>query len=228
MKRFYIYLLAFLLPVCCFAQETVVIKRKLTAGVKERISVLKSDNVTKQGLYQAIFDNKTALASGNYTNNIKTGVWNFYDTRNNIIQRFNYTTNSLIYEAPEDSTSNCRYVVDRNVSDTDHTTKPIIRGDRFYGYINYLRLFRLPPDMHNIDNEAVVTTIELLVSPGGRLADYVVHFQAQNYDRKVGFNIDYLSDEDKTFIPATINSEPIACRIFIHCFLTSGGDLSLY
>lgn len=228
MKRFYIYLLAFLLPVCCLAQETVIIKRKLTNGVKERISVLKSDNVTKQGLYQALLDNKTALASGNYTSNKKTGIWNFYDTRNNIIQRFNCTTNKLVYEAPEDSTSNCHYVVDRTVSDTDHTTKPVIRGGRYYGYINYLRLFRLPTDMRNIDNEAVTTTIELLVSPGGRLADYVVHFQAPNYDRKVGFNIDFLSDEDKTFIPATINGEPIACRIFIRCLLTSSGDLDLY
>jgi hypothetical protein len=227
-KRFYIYLLAFLLPVCCLAQETVIIKRKLTNGVKERISVLKSDNVTKQGLYQALLDNKTALASGNYTSNKKTGIWNFYDTRNNIIQRFNCTTNKLVYEAPEDSTSNCHYVVDRTVSDTDHTTKPVIRGGRYYGYINYLRLFRLPTDMRNIDNEAVTTTIELLVSPGGRLADYVVHFQAPNYDRKVGFNIDFLSDEDKTFIPATINGEPIACRIFIRCLLTSSGDLDLY
>jgi hypothetical protein len=227
-KHFYIYLLAFLLPVCCLAQETVIIKRKLTNGVKERFSVLKSDNVTKQGLYQALLDNKTALASGNYTNNVKTGIWNFYDTKNNIIQRFNYTTNTLVYEAPEDSTSNCHYVVDRTVSGTDHTTKPVIRGDRYYGYINYLRLFRLPTDMRNIDNEAVTTTIELLVSPGGRLADYVVHFQAPNYDRKVGFNIAFLSDEDKTFIPATINGEPIACRIFIRCYLTSGGDLDLY
>ena len=228
MKRFSIYILAFLLPVCCLAQETVIIKRKLIPGVKERISVLKSDNVTKQGLYQALLDDKRALAVGNYASNKKTGIWNFYDTRNNLIQRFNYTTNTLVYEAPEDSTTNCHYVVDRTLSDTDHTTKPIIRGGRYYGYINYLRLFRLPNDMRNIDNEAVTTTIELLVSPGGRLADYVVHFQAPNYDRKVGFNIDFLSDEDKTFIPATINGEPIACRIFVRCFLTSGGDLDLY
>lgn len=228
MKRFYTYLLAFLLPLSCLAQETVIIKRKLTAGVKERISVLKSDNVTKQGLYQALLDSKTVLASGSYTNNKKTGIWNFFDTKNTVIQRFNYTTNTLLYEAPEDSTTNCRYVVDRAVRDTDHTTKPVIIGGRFYGYINYLRLFRLPPDMHDINNEVVVPTIELLVSPGGRLAEYIVHFQAQNYDRKVGFNIDYLNEEDKTFIPATINGEPITCRIFIRCYLTSGGDLELY
>ncbi|WCT10894.1 hypothetical protein [Mucilaginibacter jinjuensis] len=228
MKRFYIYLLAFLLPVCCLAQETVIIKRKLTNAVKERVSVLKSDNVTKQGLYQALWDSKTVLANGSYTKNVKTGIWNFYDTKNNVIQRFNYTTNTLLYEAPEDSATNCRYVVDHTVRDTDRTTKPIVIGGRFFGYINYLRLFRLPPDMRNINNEVVVPTIELLVSPGGRLAEYIVHFQAENYDRKVGFNIDYLSDEDKTFIPATINGEPIACRIFIRCFLTSGGDLDLF
>lgn len=228
MKRFYIYLLAFLLPVCCLAQETVIINRKLTNNIKERFSVLKSDNVTKQGVYQALLDDKRALAIGSYTNNVKTGIWNFYGTKNNLLQRFNYTTNTLVYEAPEDSTSNCRYVVDRTVGDTDHTTKPVIRGDRYYGYVNYLRLFRLPPDMQDIDNEAVSTTIELLVSPGGRLADYVVHFQAPNYDRKVGFNIDFLGDEDKTFIPATINGEPIACRVFIRSYLTRAGDLNLF
>ncbi|OKS85555.1 hypothetical protein [Mucilaginibacter polytrichastri] len=228
MKRLYIYLLAFLLPVCSLAQETVIIKRKLTGDVKEHVSVLKSDNKIREGLYQAIIGSKNALASGKYTNNVKTGVWSFYDTGNHLVQRFNYTTNTLLYEAPEDTTSNCRYLVDRTLSDTDHTTKPVIRGGRFYGYIPYLKLFRLPPDMRDINTEVVVTTIELLVSPGGRLADYVVHFQAQNYDRKVSFNIDLLSEEDKTFVPATINGEPISCRIFIRCFLTAGGDLDLY
>jgi hypothetical protein len=227
-KLFYTYLLAFLLPVCCLAQETVIIKRKLIGGVKEHISVLKTDNNIKQGLYQALLGSKNALASGDYTNNVKTGIWNFYDTGNRLIQRFNYTTKTLLYEAPEDSTTNCRYVVDRDIKDSDRTTKPVVIGGRYFGYIPYLMLFRLPPDMHDINTEVVAPTIELLISPGGRLADYVVHFQAQNYDRKVSFNIDLLSDENKTFIPATINGEPISCRIFIRCFLNSSGELDLY
>ncbi|NCD69899.1 toxin-antitoxin system YwqK family antitoxin [Mucilaginibacter agri] len=230
MKHIFIYLFAFSLPLFCSAQETVVIKSKLPSGVKERITVLKSDNSIREGLYQALIDNKTALAIGRYSNNKKTGYWNFYDTANHLLQRYNYTTQTLTYEAPEDSTSNCKYIVDKLLTDTDHTTKPVIIGDRFYGFLNYAGLFRLPKDMQGIDNEAVIVTMELLVSPGGRLADYVVHFRApvNNYDRKVRLNIDLLSEEDKTFIPATVNGQPIACQIFIRCFLDVRGELNLY
>ncbi len=215
-----------LLAAQAFAQETEVKKNRLTDAVTERITVLKSDRITRQGLYQAFTGSKNnALAVGRYDNSKKAGVWSFFDTNNNLLQRFNYTTRTLIYEAPEDSTSNCRYVVDDTLTAKSVTTKPIRIGDRYYGYIPYLFIFKLPRDIQDINPLLVNVTLELLVSPGGRLADYTVHIQNSVFKRSFSFNLDLLSDEDKTFIPATIDGRPVSCRIFIKCFLTNYGKV---
>ena len=212
-----------------FAQDTEIKKARLTDAVTERITVLKADKATRQGFYQAFIKNTNrALAMGNYNNNKRVGVWSYFDTNNQLIQRFNYTTNTLLYEAPEDSTSNCRYVVDDSLTTRSVTTKPVRIGDRLYGYIPYLLIFRLPHDIRDINPNLVNVTLELLVSPGGRLADYTVHIQNNTYQRKFSFNLDLLSDEDKTFVPATIDGRPVSCRIFVKCFLTDDGRIDFF
>lgn len=219
------YLTILLLPLTLSAQQTTVIKNRLAQNVTERITVLKSDKNIKEGLYQAITGDNIALASGSYTNNVKNGIWNFYDPHAHLLQRYDYTNKQLLFEAPEDTSSNCRYIVDYPLTDTDRVTKPVKIGDRYYGYINYLKLFKMPSDMPQMNYDAVTATVELLVSPGGRLADFTVHLESLGYDQRLGVNRDLLSEEDKTFIPATLNSKPILCRILIRCFLTGGGRL---
>lgn len=228
MKNILLGLAALLISASAFAQETEIKKNKLTDAVTEKITVLKTDKTIKQGYYSAFIKGTTnALAVGNYSSNKKVGVWSFFDTKNQLLQRYNYTTTTLIYEAPEDSTSNCRYIVDDTLTTKSVTTKPVRIGDRYYGYIPYLKVFKLPRDLQGINPEMVNTTIELLVSPGGRLADYTVHIQNNDFQRKFSFNLDLLSEEDKTFIPATIDSKPVACRIFIRCYLTNNGQIDI-
>ncbi len=216
------------MPITVLGQETTIIKNNLTDAVSERISVLKSDKKTREGVYLAFFRGTTkALAKGKYTNNVKTGWWDFFNANNQLIQRYDYTNKQLLFEAPEDSTSNCRYVVDDTIKINTKTTKPVRIGDRYYGYINYLKIFKLPPDLRGIEPDLLNVTLELLISPYGRLADYQIHLVGTKltYRRTLGFNLDLLSDEDKTFLPATIEGKPVACRIFIKCYLTPCGQI---
>ena len=226
MKNILFSIAALLLSLVAYSQETEIIKSSLTDAVIEKITVLKTDKTVKQGFYQAFIRHTTnALAIGNYDHNKKVGVWSFFDTGNHLLQRYNYSTNTLTYEAPEDTASNCRYVVDDSLKTNSITTKPVRIGDRFYGYLPYLKIFRLPRDMQDINPQLVNTIIELLISPGGRLADYTVHIQNTTYQRQFSFNLDLLKDEDKTFIPATIDGKSVACRIFIKCYLTNDGRI---
>ncbi|MCJ8210936.1 hypothetical protein MUY27_14555 [Mucilaginibacter sp. RS28] len=217
-----------ILPALVKAQETVVIKHRLTDAVKEYIEVLKTDKNIRQGVYRAMLSEGRPLAIGAYTNNVKTGTWTFYDDQKHMLQRFNYDRAELTFQAPEDTSSFCRYVVDRDIKQGDTTTRPIRIGDRYYGYINYLKLFKLPQQLEGISNRVFTPVIELLVSPYGRLADFVVHLQSNIYPTQdVHMNIDALPDEDKIFIPASINREKVSCRIFITCYLTDSGQLDV-
>ncbi|WP_158826523.1 hypothetical protein [Mucilaginibacter lacusdianchii] len=207
------------------AQQTEKRDSKLTPQVKEEYEVLKSDLNTRQGTYVAFYK-KQMLAAGRYNQNKKVGSWTFFNLKKEVIQRFNYDSKTLIYEAREDSTSGFKYIIDKPIADTDRVTKPIKPGGRYYGYLRYLNLFQLPKDLIGINNDLFDYTIELLISPYGRLAEYKVHIQSRlrpEEDENVKMNINLLSDEEKTFIPATLNKESISSRILIRCRL-SGTD----
>lgn len=210
------------------APETVIQKHRLTDSVVERFSVLKSDKNIRQGLYQAIYQKNYALASGYYNNGQKTGTWHFFDNRGNLIQNFDYNTNQITYEAPEDSTSNVLYVVDMQLTDSSKVTKPLKVGGRFFGYLPYINLFKLPPDLMNLDQRVSFGIVELLISPLGRLASFKVHVYSGSFERVFNMSLDVPDPADKVFIPATLNGEAVASRVVIKCAFRNDGGLEFY
>jgi len=208
------------------AQETVERSHKINAHITEKLTVLKSDKSTRQGLYQMIYNKTYALASGRFNNDAKVGIWRFYAPDGHLLQNYDYTKKALLYEAPEDTTSNLRYFVDKQLGDTDRTTKPIKIGGRYFGYLPYLKLFKLPANLMDISREASIAVVELLVSPGGRLAYFKVTIYSGNFSKIFNMNVDILNEEEKVFTPATLNDEPISCRILMKCFFDDDGTLT--
>jgi len=229
-KLFSILLIFFCLPEC-YAQETVEKKNRLTDNVTERYFVLKNNDQVKDGLYQALYKRKTAIASGKFTNGKKTGMWYFYDPKGAVIQTYDYTKDSLIYEGREDTTSDFRYLIDKLITDTDRVTKPMKAGGRYYGYLPYLGLYRTSFDPYVYGTGGYVAVVELLVSPLGRLASYkvrLVSVWSGDFDQTTNMDIKLFKEEDRKFIPATFNGEPILSRIVIKCRLTTSGGLDFF
>jgi len=208
--------------------ETVVVKHRLTDSVIERFNVLKTNRGIRQGLYQALYQKNYALASGYYDNDKRTGVWHFFDNRGHLVQNFDYRTNQITYEAPEDSTSNLQYFVDVKLNDSAKTTKPLKVGGRFFGYLPYLNLFKLPPDLMNLNPNVSFGAVELLISPLGRLASFKVHVYSGSYKKTFNMSIDVPDPADKIFVPATVNGEAVGCRVLIKCAFRNDGGLEFY
>ncbi len=174
-----------------------------------------------QGQYTAYLDKKL-LAVGNYDKNKKIGTWTFFDKQHQPCQRYNYDTKTLMFESPENSANGVRYIVDDSLT-TEYTfSRPVRIGGRYYGYLNYVNLIRLPEDLRNLNNDTYKATIELLVSPGGRLADF--KFRVHNAysaldvnDIVLNLNLKLIKDEDKVFIPGKLNDNPLSIRIIIPC-----------
>lgn len=228
MKRFLFSAIAFLYITSCFAQEKVERKNKLTSLVFERYhTIIETNKQVKDGLYRAFYTKKVVIASGIYTNDKRTGLWHFFGTNQNLLENYNYDLNRLTYEAPDDTSSNIRYVIDNKITDTDYVTKPIRIGGRYYGYVPYLRLFKIPDDLMDINRSSCLVMLELLISPGGRLADYKIHVNVSGYERVIGINPDVLKEEDKVFIPASFNKQPISSRIFIQCYINKYDELDM-
>ncbi|WP_295771875.1 hypothetical protein [uncultured Mucilaginibacter sp.] len=230
MKLFYTIILSFII-LNVFAQETVERSRKLTPGVTERYRVLKSDYSVLNGQYAAYLK-KTLIAAGLYDHNQKKATWTFFDKKGKLTQRYNYDRDSLIYEAAPDSNQHIMYIVDDSLNNNPRFTRPIRVGGSYYGFLNYVNLVRLPKDYWSISNDMASVTMELLISPYGRLAEFKVRIKPARPvpyqdDALLNLNIKLLSDEDKVFVPATLNNERVAVRMVIPCRFTGADRLEM-
>jgi hypothetical protein len=230
-KNIILFIAGLFLATICPAQELREKTSRLTDSVSEVYHVLKTNKYVRHGLYQAVYENKQPVATGMFENDKKVGVWRFYSPEGKLMQTYDYSTRHASFEAPEDTTSNLRYLLDKDLKPGDKATKPIKTGGRYFGYLNYLQLFNLPEaykDHPEVELNEVKTTVELLISPGGRLADYKVHINNGAQDNVIKMNTNLPDEEDRMFTPATFNGEPVSCRIIIRAYITEKGHLDFY
>ncbi|GAB3930289.1 hypothetical protein GCM10028827_25350 [Mucilaginibacter myungsuensis] len=189
----------------------------------EVFRVLKRDVKTREGLYQMRYKKKTAVASGVYRNDKRTGVWHFYDSKGKILQNFDYDKNQVTFEAPEavSPIMHFNYRIDEKFTEKDSVIRPIKIGGRYYGYLPILKLFKRPADIGMDGSLQIPAIVELLISPGGNLADYVIHIDGLD----LNVNLNLLTADEKRFVPATKNGQPIQSTIIIPCKMTMGGKL---
>ena len=225
--RFYTTIFLLSMYSLCFSQDTVETKNRLTSNVTERFYVLKINPEIKQGLYRALYRRNVAIAIGNYKNNKKTGTWRFSGKDGATIQRFNYDDHNLNYESALDENPDVNFLVDDTLRDCDQLTRPVKPGGVYFGLIPYLNIFQLPFDTYNLDTGEFDAEVELLISQGGRLAEYKVHISSEFYDYEQVFNISVklFDEEDKLFLPATLSGKPIVSRIIIDCAVNQHGGL---
>ena len=205
-------------------------KNKLTDSVTERFEVLKTNREVKNGAYKAFFRRKTVIADGNFTNGVKTGTWNFYNREGKLNQTYNYDNKTLGYLSQLDSTDNLSYRFDSKIVATDVVTRPFKIGETYYGYTPYISIFQLPFDTYGIDTDQFAAQVELLISPLGLLADYKVHLVSAEYqyDHTINLDVKLFDKDDRYFVPATVNKQPVVSSIFIRCSVNPDGSLDFF
>lgn len=209
----------------CFPQNNPEKKGRIGDNVTEKYHVLPGNEDVKDGPYQALYRRKHVLAEGNYNKGKRTGIWYFYNQRGAMLETYNFDKDSLEFEAFENTRSALRYLVDQPLTDSDKTTKPVKIGGRYYGYLPYLTAFKAPFETDAWISPTFQAQVELLISPLGRLAEYKVHLVSYDYDQYFRLSLNFFKEEDKQFIPAKVNGEPVICRILIRCRLTDNGGL---
>jgi len=214
----------------CYGQDTIERKNRLSDSVIEKFHVIKTNPTIKQGAYRAIFRHKTVVALGNYKDNKRTGIWHFYNTMGQVVERYNYDSHLITFEARLKKSDDIGYFFDDSLKTTDTLTRPLKIGGCYFGFIPYLNQFQLPFSLYDANANYFDADVELLISPLGRLAEYKVHVISDfyHYDRHFTWDVSLFSEEDRTFIPATLNGKPILSRIIIQCVVTDSGGLDFY
>lgn len=228
MNKFFILTMVFCGVQVCLAQTEVIRKNKITSMVTEKYNtVITADRQLKQGPYQAMYNKKIVLAQGKYADDKRVGIWRFFDKKQRLSQVFNYDTGKLVFEAPEDETSNFKYEIESKTTDSILITKPLKQGGRYFGYLPYLRFFKLPVDLQAYNTDDINVVIQLFITSMGRVADFKIHIIAPFYKKDLTVDPNQLYPEDKIFMPATFNKEPISSHIFISCYINKHGELDM-
>jgi hypothetical protein len=229
-KISYCILFCFCCATGCFGQDTIAQRNRLSDSVVEHFYVLKSNPKVKVGPYTALLKRKIPIARGNYDNGKKNGVWQFFDIRGRLNEKYNYDKKELTYEAPLYSSGDFSFLFDDSLKRGDRLTRPLKIGGVYYGFVSYLNIFKVPFDTFDMNTDAFEADIELLISPLGQLADYNIRLVSDYYQYDHIFNMDIslFDQEDRTFIPATLNGRPVMSRIIIKCYVGPKGDLDFY
>jgi len=228
----YLFLLLLTSPFVndCFAQDTVAHRNRLSDSVVEHFFELRSNPGVKEGIYTAVLRRRILLAKGEYKNGQKTGVWQFFDLFGNLSERYNYDSKQFTFEAPLYANADLSYRFDDTLKKGDRLTRPLKIGGIYYGFIPYLSIYKLPFDTMDIETDSFGAVVELLISPLGRLAEYKVRVSSAyyQYDRTFTMDLGLFSEEDRTFVPATLNGKPVMSTILIKCYVSSKGELDFY
>lgn len=230
MKYIFLLLISLFLIADSYAQDSIPRREKLSDSVKAHYFVRRLNPSVKVGTYVVYYRRKTLLVVGHYRDGKKVGTWQFFDIKGNLNQRYSYDKKKFTYEAPLYSSADFSFLFDDTLKKGDRLTRPLHIGGIYYGYLPFLNIFKVPFDTWNVDMDEFDAYIELLISPMGRLADYKIRLVSAyyQYDQIFDLDVNLFSDEDRTFLPATKNGDPVISRIQIRCFVTADGGLDFY
>ena len=141
----YLLIIITFLPVAVFSQETkMVTKESNKPWSREVFYVLKSDKKTKHGNYQNFAYKNAVRINGYYKDGLKDstwteyhwqgkiksmgtykydkqiGIWEYYDRNGELVQKYNYTENKLIFNKENETLKDKEFSV-INGSDTIKT-----------------------------------------------------------------------------------------------------------
>lgn len=210
-----------------FAQVTQKKDEKLVQDVREEYSVLADSPSVKHGLYQAIYKKKTAIASGRYNRGKRVGIWHFYSKKGILLQNYDYDKHAILFSSAVDTMRAVRYIIDDEIKPGDAIAAPVKPGSVYFGYMAYVKQIAIPPDLGVIDYSILTGVVELLVSPGGRLADFKIRVVSPNgfINKVADMPLDSLTEEEKVFLPASKNGNSVGMTVIITCNFDSRGRI---
>lgn len=184
-------------------------KKRISATLFENYMSLPQDKNVKNGAYNVTNSDNKVLVLGNYKNNVKDSIWNFYNTAGDIIQSYNYTTNQMLYRVVDPSTIvKQKVVIDTSLGEDDKIVAPQKIGGVNYGFYLIHSDKTLPVEVKQQKNDILMEYVFSL-SETGKLTDWHIVYTSTffNDDRKQ--SISGLPKDAYEFTAATVNGKPI-------------------
>jgi hypothetical protein len=184
-------------------------KKRISQTLFENYVSLPNDKNVKNGAYTVINSDNNVLVMGNFKNNVKDSIWNFYNLAGDIIQSYNYTTHEMLFKVVDPSTIvKQKVVIDSSFSANDKIVAPQKIGGVNYGFYLIHSDKALPAEVKQQKND-ILMEYEFTLSETGKLEDWHIIYTSTffNDDRKQSIN--GLPKDAYEFTPAYVNGKPI-------------------
>ena len=176
---------------------------------KETFYVLKSDQETKHGEYKKTYGGLSV--KGQFENNKKVGVWEYYDRKGQLEQKIDFSVNKIIFTKPMTLIKN--YFVKDGDSFKEATPEetPIFQGGQS-AIIYYIWNLRYPADARRMGTEGKVL-ISATITEDGKIIDEKIEDGPGYGLREEALRVIQMIPDE--WIPGKIDGKNIDIKIII-------------
>lgn len=190
------------------AQETVEVRRKAGPWLLERYFVLKKKRGVKHGPYEFYDHGRYLTSTGLYENGKRVGRWNFYRAQDSLEQRYNYTTNTVEYSAPDPN--EFEYKFEEPLKEGDKITYPVIIGGRagMWRLLNVFSLAVFREGRRDFSTD-YYRAVFFHVDENGELQKLDTFLQSQDKEKLYHHPLNRKMKSYISFFPAKVNGKSV-------------------
>lgn len=191
-----------------FSQKTKEVFNKKT---NEMYEVLKSDKAIKHGYYHKYGYNNKLITKGYFKNDTKDSIWTFYNVESEIIQKFDYNRNDIIfYRLDEWEKKRKILLINSNSENINFDRPPIYLGGSPALFFHLGTIIRYPAEAQKA-NKSGISEISFEIDEWGNTSNY-------KYVKRIGYGMDeeamrVLKEISSTnWIPAVYQGKKVAVK----------------
>lgn len=212
------------------AQSTSWNKTRIAPTLLENFQFISKNKNIKNGEAFILDINNKELGRGNYKENKKDSIWNYFSQSGELIQVYDYTNKKIIYNFPDESTIvKSRYELDTIGLINAKITKPLKIGGLYYGFNLLYNQRNLPKEVKD-QKESVLMEYVFSISETGKMETFSINYSSTFYNAVYPQSIKGLYQDAYEFMPATINGNPVKSKLVyqIMLYINPGRDLRTY
>jgi len=200
-----IFIILTLIPVFALGQSAKIVKKK---GHGEVYYVLESDKKIKHGEYKKFSRNDLIVTKGYYKNGVKDSIWEYYNNDGQLIQKYDYSKNDLLYYFLTEKEKSLKYrLIDgRDNPETSLTRPPIFLGGEDAKDYIFDKNVKYPLHAAEAGKSGTVYVI-FTIDKNGKTSNFRVH-------KRIGYGLDeeairavkLLSDN---WLPGQLNGQAV-------------------
>ncbi|MCC7401256.1 MAG: hypothetical protein IT214_07200 [Chitinophagaceae bacterium] len=214
------FLVASLVSGSSYVSGQEIKKSKKSEVLTEIATYAAGSKKIKDGVYKVVDANNKTLVTGYYRQNKKAGIWNYLNPNGVLVQRYDYTNDTLLYNNDADNGTIVRYsfeIPDTTLPADTEVTPPVKVGGNNYGFFLLYETRQIPMQIRNdISRINAVMNYEFTVGPDGKLENWDITYQDVKMDKelkKENLSIRHLPEDAYTFIPAKLDGKPVRSKL---------------